>query len=104
VNACSDRGRPVCRMVEVWYRYGMAAVKSTYSLDHNTLKKLRQLARSWQVSKTEVVRRAISAAAERELPIPSEKRMAAIDALRKSMRGRGVDFERWKREIRRGRR
>jgi predicted transcriptional regulator len=91
-------------MVEVWYQYGMAAVKSTYSLDHNTLKKLRQLARSWQVSKTEVVRRAISAAAERELPFSSEKRMAAIDAVRKSMRARGVDFEKWKREIRRGRR
>ena len=91
-------------MVEVWYEYGMAAVKSTYSLDHNTLKKLRQLARSWQVSKTEVVRRAISAAAERELPVPWEKRMVAIDALRKSMRTRGVDFEKWKRDIRRGRR
>ena len=87
-------------MTAVWYQYGMAAVKSTYSLDHNTLKKLRQLARSWQVSKTEVVRRAISAAAERERPIPWEKQMAALDALRKSMRARGVDFEKWQRDLR----
>jgi hypothetical protein len=78
----------------------MPAVKSTYSLDQNTLRKLRQLARSWQVSKTEVVRRAISAAAERELPIPWEKRMAAIEAVRKSMRARGVDFKKWQRDLR----
>lgn len=82
----------------------MSAAKSTYSLGSETLKKLRQLARSWQVSKTEAIRRAISAAAERDRPIPWEKRMAAIDALRRSMRARGVDFEKWKRDIRRGRR
>jgi hypothetical protein len=82
----------------------MPSAKSTYSLGADTLKKVRQLARSWQVSKTEAVRRAISAAAERDRPIPWEKRMGAIEALRKSMRARGVDFEKWKRDIRRARR
>ena len=91
-------------MTEVWYQYGMATVKSTYSLDQESLKKLHQLARIWQVSKTEVLRRAISAAAERELPIPWQKRMAALDGLRESLHARGVDFEKWKRDIRRGRR
>ena len=82
----------------------MAAVKSTYSLDRETVKKLQQLAKVWQVSKTEVVRRAVHSAAERALPIPWEKRMEALRALRKSMRERGVDFEKWMKDIRRGRR
>jgi hypothetical protein len=78
----------------------MPAIKSTYSLDRETLKQLQQLARIWQVSKTEVVRRAIRSTAERELPKPWEKRMEALQALRKSMRARGVDFEKWMRDSR----
>ncbi|PZR76970.1 MAG: hypothetical protein DLM52_05395 [Chthoniobacterales bacterium] len=87
-------------LAKVWYQYGMPAVKSTYSLDRDTLKQLQQLARTWQVSKTEVVRRAIRATAERELPIPWEKRMAAVRALRQSMQQRGVDFDKWQRDTR----
>lgn len=78
----------------------MAAVKSTYSLDRETLKQLQQLARTWQVSKTEVVRRAIRSTAERELPISWEKRLAAVRSLRKSLRDRGVDFDKWQRDTR----
>jgi hypothetical protein len=87
-------------MLEVWYQYGMPAVKSTYSLDRETLKSLRQLARVWRVSKTEVVRRAIRSTAERELPIPWEKRLAALRSLRKSLQDRGVDFDKWQRDLR----
>jgi predicted transcriptional regulator len=78
----------------------MALTKTTYSLDRETLKRLQQLARAWQVSKTEVVRRAIRSAAERELPMPWEKRMEAIRELRKKLQARGVDFEKWQRESR----
>ena len=38
-------------------------IKSTYSLDVETVRTLESLARRWNVSKTEVVRRAIRAAA-----------------------------------------
>jgi len=78
----------------------MALTKATYSLDRETLKRLQQLARTWQVSKTEVVRRAIRSAAERELPIPWDKRLEALRALRASMQARGVDFKKWQRESR----
>ena len=78
----------------------MASVKSTYSLDRETLKQLQQLARTWQVPKTEVVRRAIRSTADRELPVPWEKRLAALRSLRKSLRDRGVDFDKWQRDLR----
>lgn len=82
----------------------MPVTKSTYSLDAESLKKIRLLARTWQVSKTEVLRRALRAAAERELPMPAEKRIAALHALQRDLRERGVDFDKWKRDTRRGRR
>ncbi len=82
----------------------MTTVKSTYSLDEDTLKKLQALARTWRTSKTEVLRRAIRAAAERELPRPIEERVAALRALRRNLRERKVDFDKWMRDTRRGRR
>jgi predicted transcriptional regulator len=82
----------------------MATVKSTYSLDEETLKKLQALARAWRISKTEVLRRAIRAAAERELPRPVEERIAALRALRQSLREHKVNFDKWMRDTRRGRR
>jgi hypothetical protein len=78
----------------------MAAVSATFSLDPESLKKLTELARSWQVSKSEALRRAILSVASPKPPIRTHKRMAALHSLRKSMRDRGVDFEKWQRELR----
>lgn len=82
----------------------VTASKSTYSLDAETLRKLRQLAKAWQVSKTEVVRRAIRSTADRELPLTPAQRLAALHKLQTSLHERGVDFEKWERDIRRARR
>jgi acyl-CoA reductase-like NAD-dependent aldehyde dehydrogenase len=87
-------------MNKVWYWYGMAAVKSTYSLDPQSLRRLNRLAKEWQVSKTEVLRRALKQAAEeRKPPMSAEKRLAILRSLQDDLRRRKVDFGAWKRTI-----
>lgn len=91
-------------MAPVWHGYGMpAANKSTYSLDTSTLATLNRLAQRWQVSKTEVVRRALREAAERETISP-EERIAALHALQRSLAAKKVDFKKWQQTIKDGRR
>ena len=75
------------------------SIKSTYSLDVETVRTLEALARRWNVSKSEVLRRAIRAAAREENPRAREK-LAALDKLQASMKARGVDFAAWEREVR----
>jgi hypothetical protein len=43
-------------------------IKSTYSLDLETVRKLERLAARWRVSKSEVLRRAVAVAAKEESP------------------------------------
>ena len=80
-----------------------AATKSTYSLDPATLERLTRLAKRWQVSKTEAIRRALTEADKTKQPT-AEQRIAALHALQQSLKKRGVDFEEWQRTIRDGRR
>ena len=80
-----------------------AATKSTYSLDAATLERLTRLAKRWQVSKTEAIRRALVKAEQTDAPTP-EERIAALHALQKSMKERKVDFAEWQRVIKDGRR
>ena len=64
----------------VWpYYLGMATitVKSTYSLDVETVRQLENLAERWNTSKSGALRRAIHAAAEQAPPTNSE----GLDAL-----------------------
>ena len=77
----------------------VTTIKSTYSLDVETVRTLESLARRWNVSKTEVLRRAIRAAAREEGPRARE-RLAALDKLQASMKARGVDFAAWERDVR----
>lgn len=70
----------------VWpYHSGMATttVKATYSLDPGTVLRLEEIARSWGVSKSEALRRAIRAAASGEAP-GSGGPLGALDALQRS--------------------
>ena len=53
-------------------------IKSTYSLDVETVRTLESLARRWNVPKTEVLRRAIRAAAREESP----DERSALESLR----------------------
>ena len=54
-------------------------IKSTYSLDVETVRQLEAIARRWKVSKSEALRRAIRAAASQKLPAEQE----ALDALQR---------------------
>ena len=74
-------------------------IKSTYSLDIETVRTLETLARRWNVSKSEVLRRAIRAAAG-EKSQRARERLAALDKLQASMEARGVDFAAWEQEVR----
>jgi hypothetical protein len=60
-------------------------IKATYSLDSETTKALEDMARRWDVSKSEALRRAIRAAAGQELP-DADDRVRALDRLQKSLR------------------
>ena len=78
-------------------------IKSTYSLDVETVRTLESLARSWNVPKTEVLRRAIRAAAHEESPRARQK-LEALDRWQAALKAQGVDFEAWEREARAERR
>ena len=84
--------------------YGMpSATKATYSLDAASLERLTRLARRWQVSKTEVIRRALVKADEVDVPTP-EERIAALHTLQRWVKEKNIDLEKWQETIRNGRR
>jgi predicted transcriptional regulator len=58
-------------------------IKSTYSLDVETVRQLEDVARRWNVSKSEVLRRAIRSAAA--LESPDQDALDALDRLQRSM-------------------
>jgi hypothetical protein len=81
----------------------ITTIKSTYSLDVESVRDLEALAQRWRVSKSEVLRRAIRIAANRD----SSGQGAALDALDRLqalLRERKVDANRWARELKAERR
>ncbi len=78
-------------------------IKSTYSLDVETVRTLESLARRWNVSKSEVLRRAIHAAAGEKSQRVREK-LEALRQLQAYVQQRGIDVEAWARETRAERR
>ena len=78
-------------------------VKSTFSLDIETARALEVLAGRWKVSKSEAVRRAVGAMAEKESPC-ARKKLEALRQLQASVKARGIDVEAWAREARAERR
>lgn len=79
------------------------STKSTFSLDADSIVRLKRLALRWQVSKTEAVRRALSQAEAANQPTAEEK-IAALHELQASLKRRNVDFDEWQRVMRDGRR
>ena len=77
----------------------VTTIKSTYSLDIETVRTLESLARRWNVSKSEVLRRAIRAAAEGKSP-RAKRKLEALRQLQASVKRRGIDIAAWEREIR----
>jgi Ribbon-helix-helix protein, copG family len=78
-------------------------VKSTYSLDVETVRELDAVARRWKVSKSEALRRAIHAAAKQPVPPPSGA-IAALDRLQKTLGLTREQAMRWQKNARRERR
>ena len=83
----------------------MAAItiKSTYSLDVESVRALEALAQRWNVSKSEVLRRAIRIAAM-EGGSESGAALGALDRLQTSLRERKVDVTEWARDLKTERR
>ena len=77
--------------------------KGTYSLDSASLEKLNRLSKRWQVSKTEVLRRALHHAAEADAP-SAQERVAALHELQRMTKERGIDLKKWQQTIKDGRR
>ncbi len=73
-------------------------IKSTYSLDVESVRALEELAARWGVSKSEALRRAIRSEASRH-PARGGDALAALDQLQASLRSRNVDLEQWAREV-----
>ena len=78
-------------------------IKSTYSLDVETVRALEGLARRWNVSKSEALRRAIRGEAQRQ-PTAENEALAALDRLQASLRSRKVDLARWEQDVKTERR
>ncbi len=72
-------------------------IKSTYSLDVGTVRTLEGLARRWNVSKSEALRRAIRNEAERQ-PSRTDARLRALRELQESVAARDVDLDVWERQ------
>lgn len=60
------------------------SIKSTYSLDVETVRQLEAMARRWNVSKSEALRRAIRAAASQQPPVGQEA-LEALQALQDTL-------------------
>lgn len=73
-------------------------IKATYSLDVETVRALEATARRWQVSKSEVLRRAIHAVAEETF---SERNdcLAALDKLQESLGLDRDEASRWQQRV-----
>jgi hypothetical protein len=61
------------------------SVKSTYSLDIETVALLERTAKQWQVSKSEALRRAIRTAAA-DAAVDTDRVLRALDDLQRSLR------------------
>ncbi len=70
-------------------------IKSTYSLDVDTVRALEALARRWNVTKSAALRRAIQASAAREPREPDRAALSALDDLQRSLGLSGTAAARW---------
>ncbi len=81
----------------------VTTIKSTYSLDVESVRALEALAQRWNVSKSEVLRRAIRIAAM-EGGSENGAALGALDRLQTSLRERKVDVTEWARDLKTERR
>ena len=77
---------------------GTPTIKSTYVLDVRTVRALERIARRWNVSKSEALRRAIHASAEQ--PPPAGDALEALDQLQRSLKLTPARARAWARAVR----
>ena len=75
-------------------------VKSTYSLDIDTVRTLDRLALRWKVTKSEALRRAIRATAERGFKDAADDALEALDDLQATLRLDTATTDEWTRAVR----
>ena len=78
-------------------------IKSTYSLDVETVRRLEAMARRWKVSKSEALRRAIRATAEQACPEEVDA-ITALEGLQQSLNLSAEAARRWEKRARAERR
>jgi hypothetical protein len=78
-------------------------IKSTYVMDVGTVRALERIARRWNVSKSEALRRAIHASAEQESP-EAGNALQALDELQRSLKLTAARAKAWARAARSERR
>ena len=76
------------------------SIKSTYSLDVETVRKLERVASRWKVSKSEVLRRAIDTVAKQESPPEKLTPLEALHELQKRLKLSKREAEDWARSVR----
>ena len=81
----------------------VTTIKSTYALDVPTVRALEQMARGWNVSKSEALRRAIRAAAQREAGRSGEA-LGALADLQKALALTPTKARAWTARVRKERR
>ena len=79
------------------------SIKSTYSLDVDTVRTLERLAQRWKVSKSEALRRAIRAASGEGAEDASDG-LQALDQLQRSLKLTPARARAWAAAVRRERR
>src|SRR5437762_14199159 len=85
------------------YFMATMTIKSTYSLDRDTVRTLDTIAHRWRVSKSEALRRAIRIAAQQPQGGPAEA-TAALDELHHSLKLTAHAADRWQQDLRSERR
>lgn len=80
----------------------VTSIKSTYSLDVESVRALEALARHWKVSKSEVLRRALRIAVREGGP--GKAAANSLDRLQASLRERNVNVTRWAQKVKHERR
>jgi predicted transcriptional regulator len=72
-----------------------STVKTTYSLDLETVRAIEELARRWNVSRSEVLRRAVRASASKTRPPGPRDAVRALDRLQDGLHLEPADADRW---------
>jgi hypothetical protein len=81
----------------------MATIRSTYTLDRDTMRALDEMARRWGVSKSEALRRAVRSAAGKRRTNGGDA-LTALDRLQESLSLTPAKALDWTRSVRKERR